>query len=76
MLKGDPMLKAGLVGPTGWPGARGQAMGADDASHCASECHEKVIGILKSFADAKLDHEVSGEDRDLFEQRPSSRRVG
>jgi hypothetical protein len=51
-------------------------MGADDASHCASEWHEKVIGILKSFADAKLDHEVSGEDRDLFEQRPSSRRDG
>jgi hypothetical protein len=63
MLNGDPMLTTGLVGPTGWPGARGQAMGADDA---ASEWHEKVIGILKSFADAKLDHEATGEDRDLF----------
>jgi len=39
------MLTTGLVGAIGWPGTRGQAVGADDASHCASEWHEKVIEI-------------------------------
>jgi len=42
------MLTTGLVGPIGWPGARGQAMGADDAPHCASEWHEKVIEFYRA----------------------------